>query len=56
MKKLNYIIPKEDIKQLEQARKYLHKILNKYSIVYPSIVFNVSDKMYRITHKKYQQI
>lgn len=57
LKKQNLIIPKADIKELEQARKYLHELIEiNYPALMTRLVFNVTGKMYDLTHRKYKEI
>lgn len=52
----NLIIPKEDIKRLEESRIALYDLCKNYPNILNKLPFGISDIMWIITHTKYKEI
>jgi len=53
-----YLVPKEDIERLEEARLNMHYIMDNNNINTLNavdVIFNVTSKIYNVTHKNYKK-
>lgn len=48
------LVPVEDINKIEQARKELHMLIDKYYRNYPEFL-NITGKMWELTHRRYKK-
>ena len=53
---ISYVIPKEDIKKLEEAREALWKSPVFDGVIETITLLNITAPLWKITHKKYPKI
>ena len=50
------LVPQSDIDELENARLFLHKLAGNTHIIQEIYIYDISEPMYNITHKRYKTV